>query len=195
MTSLIITPETTMAEILDAYPSAKIGLFQRYHVGGCASCGYQPSDTLETVWRTHDIRDPLEEVIACINGSEVVEAQLHVGSAEVKALRQRGADVRLLDVRALAEWEASHIEGAQHVTVEVTFEVLDAWPKDTLIVLYSNHGRRSLDKASYFRAYGMTNAKSMDGGLYAWSALVGAADGPPISPPPIEVDLPQKPPQ
>ena len=32
-----IGPDTTMEEILRAYPSAKIGLFQRYHIGGCAS--------------------------------------------------------------------------------------------------------------------------------------------------------------
>jgi len=50
-----IGPNTTMAEILDAYPSAKVGLFQRYHIGGCASCGYQPGDTLQEVCATHDI--------------------------------------------------------------------------------------------------------------------------------------------
>jgi len=59
-----IGPNTTMAEILDAYPSAKVGLFQRYHIGGCASCGYQPRDTLQEVCATHDIADPLDAVIA-----------------------------------------------------------------------------------------------------------------------------------
>ena len=46
-----IGPDTTMEEILRAYPSAKIGLFQRYHIGGCASCCYQPTDTLAEVRR------------------------------------------------------------------------------------------------------------------------------------------------
>ncbi|HEV8712007.1 MAG TPA: rhodanese-like domain-containing protein [Candidatus Binatia bacterium] len=164
--------DTTMEEILRAYPSAKVGLFQRYHIGGCASCGYQPTDTLAEVCRTHNIKDSLDAVIACIRQSQRVEAQLHIRPAEVAALK-RGEQVRLLDVRSPQEWEAAHIQGAQFLTVELTFEALDSWPKDTPVVLYSNHGRRSLDKASYFCAYGLTNVKSMDGGLTAWLAEVG----------------------
>jgi len=167
-----IGPDTTMEEILRAYPSAKIGLFQRYHIGGCASCGYQPTDTLAEVRCTHNIVESLDAVIACIRQSQEVEAQLHIRPAEVAAL-QREEQVRLLDVRSPQEWEAAHIRGAQLVTVALTFEALDSWPKDTPVVLYSNHGRRSLDKASYFRAYGLTNVKSMDGGLTAWLAEVG----------------------
>jgi len=41
-----IGPSSTMEEILYAYPSANVGLFQRYHIGGRTSCGYQPVDTL-----------------------------------------------------------------------------------------------------------------------------------------------------
>ena len=80
-----IGPDTTMEEILRAYPSAKIGLFQRYHIGGCASCGYQPTDTLAEVCRTHNIVDSLDAVIACIRQSQGVEAQLHIRPAEVAA--------------------------------------------------------------------------------------------------------------
>jgi hypothetical protein len=39
-----IGPDTAMEEILRAYPSAKIGLFQRYHIGGRA-CGERNSPT------------------------------------------------------------------------------------------------------------------------------------------------------
>ena len=52
------------------------------------------------------------------------------------------------------------------------FEILDTWPKDTFLVFYSNDGRRSLDKASYFRAYGFPLARSLTGGLAAWDAEV-----------------------
>ena len=85
MSSQEIGPNTTMAEILDAYPSAKVGLFQRYHIGGCASCGYQPRDTLQEVCATHDIADPLDAVIACIRESEAVETTLHIRPAQVAA--------------------------------------------------------------------------------------------------------------
>ena len=55
----------------------------------------------------------------------------------------------------------------------MTFEILDTWPKYTFLVFYSQNGRRSLDKASYFRAYGFPRARSLTGGLAAWDAEVG----------------------
>jgi rhodanese-related sulfurtransferase len=85
---------------------------------------------------------------------------LHIRPAQVAAALEGGDNLILLDVRAPEEWEAGHIEGAQLATVELTFEILDSWPKDTL-VLYST-GNRSLDRASYFRAR-LTNPRSMDG--------------------------------
>ena len=58
-----------MEEILHAYPSANVGLFQRYHLGGCASCGYHPVDTLAAVCQTNNIMDSMDDVITCIRGS------------------------------------------------------------------------------------------------------------------------------
>jgi rhodanese-related sulfurtransferase len=179
---LDIGPDTTMEEILRAYPSAKVGLFQRYHIGGCASCGYQPTDTLAKVCEEHDIKDPLDQVVACIRQSHGVEAQLHISPAAVRAALRRGDRLRLLDVRTPAEFKAGHIEDAQHVTVELTFEILDSWPKDEPLALYSNRGRRSLDKASYFRAYGLTNVKSIDGGMEAWAAAIESCQPRPVQP-------------
>ena len=43
--SLEISASTVMEEILNAYPSAKLGLFRQYHIGGCTACGYQPART------------------------------------------------------------------------------------------------------------------------------------------------------
>jgi hypothetical protein len=60
--SLEIRTSTTMEEILSAHPSAKLGLFRRYHIGGCTACGYQPTDTLEQVMgdlAPHASRDSL----------------------------------------------------------------------------------------------------------------------------------------
>ena len=76
-------------------------------------------------------------------------------------------------MRTRAEYEIGHLADAQLVTVELTFEILDSWPKDARVVFISNDGGRSLDKASYFRAYGLPNARSLTGGLAAWNAEVG----------------------
>ena len=199
--SLEISSGNTMEEILSAYPSAKLGLFRRYHVGGCTACGYQPTDTLEQVMADHNIPDPLESVIACILESGQVEAGLQilptvvaaalkptpekplgdVSSPEVEAALERGESWPLIDVRSPEEWGNSHIPGAQFLTVELKFEALDTWPKDTRIVFYSNAGHRSLEVASYFMAYGFTNVRNMAGGLEAWSGELQDWNVPPLT--------------
>ena len=190
-----IGPDTTMGEILSVYPSAKLGLFRRYHIGGCAACGYEPTDTMAEVMREHNIADQLDAVIVCIRESADVDAGLQilptvvaatlqpendsrllvVQSPEVVAALQRGEKWRLIDVRSPEEWETLHIPGAQLLTIELKFEALDSWPKDTPIIFYSNTGRHSLEVASYFVAYGATHVRSMAGGIEAWSGELEAS--------------------
>lgn len=198
--SLEITGNTTMGEILGVYPSAKLGLFRRYHVGGCTACGYQPTDTLERVMGEHNIADPLEVVITCILESRQVEAGLQIlpttvaavlkpkqeivdlSSPEVVAALERGEVWRLIDVRSPEEWAQGHIPGARLLSLELKFEALDTWPKDTPIVFYSNSGLRSLEVASYFMAYGFTNVRNMAGGLESWSWGMQASN---VAPPTV----------
>ena len=44
-----IIKDMTMQEILAVFPRAQRALFSRYHVGGCSTCGFQPTETLEQV--------------------------------------------------------------------------------------------------------------------------------------------------
>ena len=46
MALIEIAPPTTMEDVLRAYPSAKVALLQRYHVGGCASRSHTPTEML-----------------------------------------------------------------------------------------------------------------------------------------------------
>lgn len=186
MSNFDIGLDTTMAEILRVYPSAKTGLFIRYHIGGCSSCAYQPQDTLGFVRQSHNIVDSIETIVTSIRESAAVETALHASPREVAAALARGERLRLLDVRTLEEFDRGHLPSAELVTVELTFEALESWPKDAPIVCTSNHGRRSLQKASYFRAYGLTNARSLTGGLEAWSLEVDPSfpRPAPVAPPP-----------
>jgi len=173
MAEFEIAAKSTMEEVLQAYPSAKVGLFQRYHVGGCQSCSYKPTETIEEVRKNFDIQDSLEEMAKVIRGSADVFTSLHVSAPDLAAAFRAEEKLHLLDVRTRAEYELGHLADAQLVTVELTFEILDSWPKDSRVVFTSNDGRRSLDKASYFRAYGLPNARSLTGGLVAWNAEAG----------------------
>lgn len=170
---LKITLETKMADILAAYPQAKIGLFQKYHIGGCKSCSYEPTDTLGQVRAQHDIKAELPEILAVIQASGDVEKSLHLSVADFRRALDEGMPFRILDVRDVVDFEDGHIPGAQFLTVQLQFEALDAWPKDTAIVVVSNQGERSLARASHFKAYGLVNVRSLDGGLAAWKAAGG----------------------
>ena len=173
MALIEIAPTTTMEELLRAYPSAKVGLFQSYHIGGCESCGYQPTQTLEEVRRNFNIQDGLNEIASVIRASAEVFASLHMSPGELALALRVKERLTLLDVRKPEEYDAGNLPGSRLVTVELTFEILDTWPKDTLLVCYSSNGRRSLDKASYFQAYGFPRARSLTGGLAAWAVEVG----------------------
>src|SRR5260370_3289667 len=61
-----IGPDATMADILHAYPTAKIALFIRYHIGGCTSCSYHITDTLAEVHQNYNIKHYLEQVLAAV---------------------------------------------------------------------------------------------------------------------------------
>ena len=191
MPALEIGPNTTMEEILNAYPSARLELFRRYHVGGCQACGYQLSETLEQVCRNHEIPDSLEQAIEYIRNSSEVEAKLQILPTALLSIsaapKPPGLDLtlpeftqgqqqwRIVDVRSCEEWEQGHLPGAQLLTTESKFEMLDSWPKDTPILFYSNTGRRGLETASYFVAYGFTNVRNLAGGLRAWEAVQSKA--------------------
>src|SRR5439155_2812215 len=85
MTNGAIGPQSTMGEVLALYPGAQRALFRRYHIGGCASCGFQPTETLEQVCQRNGIA----------NVGEVLD--------HVKTSHGQDASI-LIEAKALAEW-------------------------------------------------------------------------------------------
>ncbi len=170
MTSTTINPASTMQEVLAAYPSAQRALFQRFHIGGCNSCGYEPGDLLEQVARSHKIKD-LDEVIEFIQQAEHIDRRIQMSPVDVAAALQSKLPPRLVDVRTREEWELARIQGATLNTEELAQEMMRL-PKDTPIVFHCHLGQRSLDAASYFAGHGFKNVRSMTGGIDAWSREV-----------------------
>ncbi len=173
MTSSTLRRTSTMEEVLQAFPGARRALFQRYHIGGCSSCGFQPSETLEQVCNRHNVLD-VEEVLDHIRKAEELDRKLQIQPKEVEALLKAGK-IKLLDVRQDFEWEAARIEGAQLLSQEMVQEMMEKWPKDTALVFHCHHGMRSLDAAVYFLGHGFTNVRSMEGGIDAWSREVDSS--------------------
>src|SRR5690349_17974471 len=94
-----------------------------------------------------------------------------IAPKDAAALIEQGAAV--IDVRDDDEYEAGHIAGAQHVSIE---RLSEAEVGDGAVILYCRSGDRSEPAAAAFAASGR-DAHSIAGGLLAWTE-----EGLPIEP-------------
>jgi rhodanese-related sulfurtransferase len=167
-----LSGDWTMQQVTTVFPSAQRALFQKYHVGGCSSCGFQPTDTLGTVAMNHGI--DINEAVEHIQRSQDMEKDLEITPRETVELLKAGK-IKLLDVRSPEEYAIANIAGSVLVDQSVAQEIMQTWAKDTAIVTMCHHGMRSLDAAAYLRGHGFGNARSMSGGIDAWSLEIDSS--------------------
>jgi rhodanese-related sulfurtransferase len=162
----LIDAQSTMTRVLEVFPGAQRALFRRYHIGGCASCAFEPGETLGGLCARNNLE--AAEVLRHIQTSHEQDEELQISAGELAALRQAG-NVRLVDIRSREEFEAARIEGAVLLSQPVMQEILGNWPREELMVIYDHRGRQSLDAAAYFMGQGFGNVRCLRGGIDAWS--------------------------
>ena len=166
-----LNPQTTMQDVLAAFPGARRALFRKYHLGGCSSCGFEMTETLGGLCaRSNNLE--VTEVIEHIQTSHELDRQMEITPEDLAKRRELGESMRLLDIRTHEEWDAVRIEGAEFVNQNLVQSLMGRCPKETLIVFYDHDGKSSLDATSYFVGHGFVNAKYLRGGIDAWSAEV-----------------------
>jgi rhodanese-related sulfurtransferase len=168
MTALI-NPQSPMSRVLEVFPGAQRALFRHYHIGGCASCAFQPGETLEALCARNNLN--VTEVIQQIETSHQQDVELEITPAELSKLAAAGG-VHLVDIRSREEFEATHIDTAVLLSQPVMQEILGQWPRADLMVLYDHRGQKSLDAAAYFIGQGFSNVRCLRGGIDAWSREV-----------------------
>lgn len=174
VTTANLGPDSTMQQVLEAFPGARRALFRKYHLGGCSSCGFQPDETLGALCARNGGLD-VAEVAAHIQSSHAQDQQMLI-TAEELAERSRGvAPPRVLDIRSREEWDAARIEGSLLLTQELMQEILARWPREALFVVCDHDGRQGLDAAAYFAGHGFTQIRCLRGGIDAWSQEVDPA--------------------
>lgn len=99
-----------------------------------------------------------------------MDSTIHVGCREIAERLARGERIRFVDLRG-PEFGFARIPGTEAATEEL-MESLLRLPKDTEIVFHCHHGISSLEVAGFFREHGFQNAKSLSGGIAAWSREV-----------------------
>ncbi len=166
MTDLQIHPEMTMEEILAVAPAAQRALFQRYHMGGCSACAFQPTDTLAQVAKDHNILD-INDIIKTIVTAQELDGTIQVSPAEVRSWLEAGEEFTLVDVRSPDERGEDQIPEAEILDYSDSGKYMGL-PKDSKLVFLCIDGGRSLDVASYFIGHQFTRVFCVDGGIEAW---------------------------
>jgi len=92
---------------------------------------------------------------------------------ELKALRQAGSEVMVLDVREPWEYDVARITGSKHIAmgdVPARFnQELD--PEDHIVVV-CHHGVRSMNVTAWLRQQGFEKVQSLQGGIDRWARHV-----------------------
>ena len=166
-----IGPQSTMRELLEAFPGAQRALFRRYHIGGCSSCSFQPDETLEELCARNGNLNTAE-VLEHIKTSHEQDAKILIEPAELAALLKSDPSVRLVDVRSREEFEAVHLEGSRLLSQEVMRKIMGDGSNSRPLVLIDHQGKQALDAAAYFMGHGLQNVRSLRGGLDAWAQQI-----------------------
>jgi len=156
-----------MGEIQQHYPSARRALFQRYHVGGCSSCGYELTDTLEKVCRDRNLLD-VPGVIEHLLRSHEVDQRMQVDADRVREWLTDGEGLVFLDIRHPSQVGDDLVTGAEPLDFANQSKYMQL-PKDTRIVFLCQDGAASLDAAAYFAGHGYARAFAVRGGAAAWN--------------------------
>jgi rhodanese-related sulfurtransferase len=170
-TTAAIDPNITMKELLVQFPGAQRALFRKYHIGGCASCGFSPEETLAGVCARNENLN-VDEVVEHIVTSHEADLAMQIEPSELAERIGRGEKIYLLDVRTREEFDAVKLPGAHLFTQELMQEILGTSSRTDLFVVYDHRGARSMDAAAYFQGHGFETVKSLRGGIDAWSAEV-----------------------
>ena len=160
-----------MGDLLARFPGAQRALFRRYHIGGCASCGFRPEETLAEVCARND-QLPVEEVTEHIIASHEADRKMQFAPAEAAERLKNESGAKLVDVRTREEFDAVHVEGAILLSQNLMNEILANWDRHALLAIIDHQGVRSMDAAAYFAGHGFAEAKSVRGGIDAWSIEV-----------------------
>jgi rhodanese-related sulfurtransferase len=173
VTTDTIDGQSPMSAVLAAYPGAQRALFRHYHIGGCSSCGFQPTETLAEVCARNGGLD-VAEVLDHIRSSHEQDEKILIGAKELAEWMKRDGAVQLVDIRSREEFEAVHIPGSILLSQTVMQQLMAEGTNTRPLVVVDHQGKNALDAAAYFTGHGLQNVRCLRGGIDAWSQEVDA---------------------
>ena len=167
--------DSTMSEVSSLLPFAQILLQEKFHLGGCQKCAYQPHQTLAEVAVEHGKN--VDDLLKTLNEALHDAADLEIEPVELGRLMcatQLRSQVMLIDVREDWEYNHVHLPGAILLRPDNMNTVFAEAQKVSCPVVICHHGVRSLNAAQYMRSHSI-RARSLRGGMEAYAIEVDAA--------------------
>ncbi|NBX18588.1 MAG: hypothetical protein EBR09_14625 [Proteobacteria bacterium] len=164
--------QSTMAQVESTYPYARALLHSKFHVGGCASCGFEPQETISQVAQKHG--KDADAMIEILNNGfrDMQESEIDALSLS-QILATFKDEVLLVDVRESWEFDLCKISGNAILLNEKSMPVIfEKGVQAKEVVVYCHHGVRSLNAALYLRQNGLPHARSLKGGIDNYSKTV-----------------------
>lgn len=87
---------------------------------------------------------------------------------ELKEKLQHEIKPLIVDIRTLPIYNEGHIDGAQHLSEELSQKFLDETAKETAIVVCCYRGNSSVMVANWLIQQGYTDVSNLEGGYEAW---------------------------
>ena len=91
---------------------------------------------------------------------------------ELKAMRDRGEKVTLVDVREPHEWAVSDLPESLKIPLRTLPQSLDKLAPEDEIVVYCRSGARSANAVQFLAGRGYTRAKNLVGGINLWAERI-----------------------
>lgn len=145
-------------------------------------------DALEMTYRELPIRQlpnrqpiiRLQDDYQAFCGLDANEAAISVPGLtvrELKSLMDHGATPVLIDVREQTEWEIVRIPGATLVPTSASRaqDLLLKYGKDAHLVISCKSGKRSTNVVRELLNLGMSNVRTLEGGVLAWVSEIDPA--------------------
>lgn len=160
-----------MREIESTFPFARALLHAKFHVGGCASCGFEPQETLSQVAQKHSKN--ASEMVEALNGGLHDMMTAEISTEAAAELINDEKNVLIVDVREQWEFDICKLSNAAVLLTEKNLPVIfEKGQTVKHVLVYCHHGVRSLNAALYMRQNGLPNAISLKGGIDKFAQLV-----------------------
>ena len=94
---------------------------------------------------------------------------------ELKAKKDRGESVTVVDVREPHEWAINGIPGSLKIPLAALPQRISEIPKDGEVVVYCRSGGRSANAVQFLRDRGYDKALNLTGGINHWAEVIDPA--------------------